>query len=450
MFQTTDETKYRASLFPSPHTAGIIVGWTLFALAVILLYAFLWKGAPFRGTDTTDYLNAAEAIAKGDLATRQPRTPGFPLYLILVGTGRRFFIISLALHLIAVGLLAWVLRSVGARRHLVWLFVLVSVLPPFVQKDAYLLTEGLFEFLMVAGVALLWLQRRSWAHPLLSGLALALATITRPQNQLFPLVICPLMFRFFGWKQGMKFASLLIAPSILLVGDLMAYNYARYHDPNLTYLLGFHLGTRTVTLFDDIRDPQVRQIMVATRNAAYGDPNRVVYWTTNYTRSELMRVTDKSPAELARFMLGIHLSLIRHHPLAYLEEVGRANVHFWFPDLSRQTNTRPAVAFVSMLTQMLLSIMFWLAFLVWAGLSLAGVFMRIPDWLPDPILRWGYTASMAAIFYTSVICTAIDMGEARYRSTVDLLILFIIIVTVEFLWRQRSQKDELTGHCPSR
>jgi hypothetical protein len=208
--------------------------------------------------------------------------------------------------------------------------------------------------------------------------------------------------------------------------------------------------TRTVTLFDDIPDPQVREIMVATRNAAYGDPNRVVYWTTNYTRPELMRVTGKSPAELARFMLGIHLSLIRRHPFAYLEEVGRANVHFWFPDLSRQTNTPRAVAFVSTLTQMLLSIMFWPAFLVWSGLSLAGVFMRIPDWLPDPLLRWIYATAMAAILYTSVICTAIDMGEARYRSTVDLLILFIIIVTAEFLWKQRSQTGEPTGRCSSR
>jgi hypothetical protein len=253
---STDERKSVPEPLSSRRALPAVIGWVLFALALIAIYAALWKSAPFRETDTADYLNAARAIAGGDMATRQPRTPGFPLFLILVGTGRPFFFVSLALHLIAVALLALVLRSAGVRAWLVRLFILLSVLPPFVQKDAYLLTEGLFEFLMVAGVAGLWLRRRSRIQLLLSGLAFALSTLTRPQNQLFPVLLGILMILYFGWKQGLKFASLLVAPSILLVGGLMANNWFRFHDPNLTYNLGIHLGTRTVTLFDDIPDPQ--------------------------------------------------------------------------------------------------------------------------------------------------------------------------------------------------
>ncbi len=184
--------------------------------------------------------------------------------------------------------------------------------------------------------------------------------------------------------------------------------------------------------------------MVASRNAAYGNPNRNIYWTTDNTRDELMQATGKSAAALAKYMLGIHLYLIRNHPLAYLEEVGRASVHFWFPDVSKQTNGPGVVRLITMLTQLLLSMIFWLTFVVWAGLSIGRIFMPIPQWLPDPSLRWIYAAAMAAILYTNVICTTIDMGEARYRSTVDLVILFVIVVASDFLWRQRSRRSRFT------
>jgi hypothetical protein len=417
----------------------------LLALAVFAIYGVLWRNAPFRDTDTTDYLTAAHAIAHGDFSIEQPRTPGLPLFFLLVGTGRLFFFVSLLLHLVAVALLALVMRSAGVRPSFVRLFVLVSMLPPLVQKDAYLLTEGLFEFLMVAGVAGLWLARSSAPKLLLSGLAFALASITRPQNQLLPVVISALIVLYFGWKPGIRYAAFLLLPSVVLVGGLIANNYFRFHDANLTYTLGYHFGTRTVDLFDDIPDPQVRNIMVAARNQAYADHSRSVYWTTHFTRHALMQATGKSPAALARYMLGIHLYLIRTHPLAYLEEVGRGLVHIWFPEVARPTNRPAPVYLISILTQGTLTILFWLTFVVWAGLSLASLFMPIPNWLPDPFLRWMYAVFMTAILYTALVCTAIDMGEPRYRTTVDLAILFVIVVGVNFLVSQRSRAEDLVA-----
>jgi hypothetical protein len=126
--------------------------WAAFALAVAVAYSFVWPAAPFHGTDTAEYLDAARAIAAG-IDSPQPRTPGFPLFLLAAGTGRAFFLISIALHLAAVGLLYAVLRSMGLSYRLRLIFAAVAVLPPFMQKDAYLLTEGLTEFLLVAGFA---------------------------------------------------------------------------------------------------------------------------------------------------------------------------------------------------------------------------------------------------------------------------------------------------------
>ena len=74
----TDERK--SAPIPSRRALAAIIGWVLFPLLLIAIYAALWRSAPFRGTDTADYLNAAKAIAGGDMATRQPRTPGLPLF----------------------------------------------------------------------------------------------------------------------------------------------------------------------------------------------------------------------------------------------------------------------------------------------------------------------------------------------------------------------------------
>jgi hypothetical protein len=412
---------------------------TAAAVALIALYAALWRGAPFRDTDTTEYLRAAQSIATRHFETFQPRTPGFPLFTLLVGTGRMFFLTSLALHMAAVGMLAAVLRRMRVGWRLTALFAAVAVLPSFVQKDAYVLSEGLFEFLTTAGFAALWPGLRSRRWLALSGAAFALAALTRPQAQLLPFLLAALMVFYFGLK-ALKRAAWLLAPFCLLVGSVMTNNLARYHDFNLTYLLGFHLGTRTVALFDDIPDAEIRHVMVATRNAAYADPERNPLWTTLYTRPELMRITGKSAPELARHMLKIHLRLILRHPLAYLEEAGRGELRFWLPDLSKRTNQVGVVRLISMGTQLTLSAVFLALCVLWAGLSMGRLLLPVPAWMPDAARGFLFAAGMATVFYTAVLCCALDMGESRYRSPVELIILFLIVIAADFLRNQRAQK----------
>ena len=410
----------------------------LLAAGAIAVYAALWPDAPFRDTDTTEYLQAARAIATGHLEVYQPRTPGLPLFTLLAGTGRAFFLLSLALHMTAVGLLAAVLRGMRVSGRLTALFAAAAVLPSFVQKDAYVLTEGLFEFLTAAGFAALWGRRLSPTRLMLGGTAFALAALTRPQGQLLPFVFAALLLFYYGRREGLRRAAYLLAPFCLLVGSVMVNNLVRYGNPNLTYDLGFHVGTRTVTLFEDIPDPQVRRVMVETRNAAYGDPNRNPIWTSLYTRPELMKLTGKTAPELAGYMLQIHLHLILGHPLAYLEEVGRATIHFWLPDLSKRTNRRAAVRVVSTATQLTLSALFLALAVLWTGLGMARRLLPpAPAWLADTPQRFLFTAGMATVAYTEALCTALDMGEARYRSTVELVMLFLLVAAADFLGKRR-------------
>ncbi len=416
---------------------GLAALGTAAAVALIAFYAAIWRGAPFRGTDTTEYLQAAQAIATRHFETFQPRTPGFPLYTLLVGTGRTFFLVSMALHMAAVGMLVGVLRSMRTDWRLTALFAAVAVLPSFVQKDAYLLTEGLFEFLGTAAFAGLWagLRRRGWLAA--SGAAFALAALTRPQGLLLPFVMAALMFFYFG-RAALKRTIWLLTPFCLLTGSVMVNNFIRYHEFNLTYDLGWHLGTRTYTVFEDIPDPAVRRVMVSTRNAAYGDPNRNPIWTSLYTRPELMRITGKTAPELAHYMQRIHLHLMLTHPLAYLEEAGRGEVHFWFPDLTRQTNQIPAVRLLSTATQLALSGVFLALAVFWAGMAMGRLVLPVPAWMPETAQRFLFTGGMAVVIYTAVLCSALDMGEARYRSTTELIILFLIVKAADFLRQQRA------------
>ena len=424
-----------AAVRSRPNVVSIAV-WAICAIAVILIYSAIWRTAPFHGTDTADYIDSARDIAAG-IDKPEPRTPGFPLFLLLVGTGRAYFVVSMALHLAAVGLLAWVLLSIQVSKRLVALFAAVAVLPPFMQKDAYLLTEGLAEFLMVAGVAGLWLRRGSVVQAALSGLAFALATITRPQNQLLPILIAILMVMYFGWKLGRKYAFALLAPFVILVGGLVLHNAVKFGYPSLTYLLGHHLGTKTVSLFDDIPDKQVRDIMVSVRNDAY--VHRNPYWTTWYTRETLMKVKDMTPVQLAKYMQKIHMHLILTHPLAYVEEFLRTFARFWLPDAPAQTNHGAILRLVSLGTQLALCIAFWFIFVFWAGLLLGRLVLPIPEWLPQVDVRFLYTTAMLVIFYTAALGSALDIGEPRYRSAVDLVILFVIVVTAHFLGKQRAR-----------
>jgi hypothetical protein len=332
--------------------------------------------------------------------------------------------------------MAAVLWQLGASARLRAIFAAIAMLPPFVQKDAFLLTEGLTEFLLVAGFAGLALVCTSKYAAAWSGLALALAAITRPQNELLPLLIGGLLLVSLGWRRGWKNAVALILPALLLLGGLTLHNRTRFGYLGLTYLLGHHLGTRTVALYDEIPDPQVRDVMVSTRNAAYVEGNP--YWTTWYTRADLMRIKGLSPVRLAGYMQKIHLRLIVTHPLAYLEEAARAFLHFWSPELPAQTNRSAVIHLISAVTQVLVCAAFWLSIILWAGLSMGRLFLAVPEWLPRGNARLLYGAAVAVVAYTAALSSALDIGEPRYRGPADLLILFVAFATVNFIAAART------------
>jgi hypothetical protein len=418
-----------------------ICAWIVLALAVILVYSRVWKDAPFLTSDTGRYVEAAADLADGSLDTYQARTPGLPLFLLLVGTGRTFFGASLVLHLAAVGLLLAVLRSAEVPVLLQILFALMALLPPFVQNSAFVMTEGLTEFLLVAGFTGLWffVRGQSRVALLLGGLAFALATLTRPQNQFIPVLIGIVLVGCFGWKKGVASGMLLAAPSVILVGGYILHNYVKFGEPELTYFLGYHLGTRTVSVYEDIPDKEVRQIMIESRNHAIetgGNP----LWTTWETRQRLMDVKHLSAVELAKYMKRVHLNLIRNHLNAYFLEVGRTFVYFWSPNMPSETNRLLLIKLLTFSVQAALSICFALCCIFAAGLFLGRLLLAIPEWIPSLGERFLYTILITIVFYLAATSCGLDWGDPRYRSVADLLILVVVILSTDYVLRLRKSR----------
>ena len=115
---------------------------TLFVVA-FWFYGAVWSGAPFTAPDSQSYIRVAQDLSDFHVDQLNVRPPGYPLLLVLTGTGRPLFYTSLALHFASIWLLSAVLYTMGLTRGWLVLFALLLLLPPYVEYAAYILDREL-------------------------------------------------------------------------------------------------------------------------------------------------------------------------------------------------------------------------------------------------------------------------------------------------------------------
>jgi 4-amino-4-deoxy-L-arabinose transferase-like glycosyltransferase len=423
-----------------------------FMLALVMLVStlfyglFVWRDAPFEMPDTSGYIVVADDLRDGSLNELHGRTIGYPLLLMLTGTGDLLYWTQLILHHVAAWLVLSVLLSLEVRRSLVLLAAVVLISPPFVEHAANILTESLTTFLLVGGFIawFYWIRRGNAALLIIGAAALGFSGLVRPTYQVITVGLAVLVLlgiwvlrkdRLMVRRLAISGAAMLIAGGVF-IGGMLAHNGARFGYSGLSPLAGFHLSTRTVPLVERLPDTYAveRDILVKYRDEHLIQPGSshqgfAYIWDA---RGELMTTLDMDNVQLSNHMLRLNLMLIRESPLEYLAIVGGSIVSYWFPISARANFDSTAIRLGWSAGHFLLVALFFASIL--AVGTLAIIVPRLWRSTPTGTLRvMTLVGALAIIFFTFVISVAIEIGINRYRVPTEPLIVLATCISIEML-----------------
>ena len=331
------------------------------------------------------------------------REPGYPAFLTLyLGHAPDWNFIRnvlLAQALLGIAIIPVVYRLATNLMPARWALLpalLIAMSPKLVTAGTYLLTETLFTTLLVAAIACIAWQckrtERRWL-PLLGGLLLGLATLTRPTTQyILPfilLAILPSLPRQYRWHHaGGLLVGFALAVVPWAVRNIMIIGHAS--DPTLainTLIHGHYpwmmYDARPETLGYPYRfDPQVEQLSSSIGAAVKGILQRI----------------QQSPGEyLQWYLLGKPVAFLSWADPAASREI------FTYPTLYSPYYNAPA--FIASL--ILAKTTHW----VWVVLCIAATALALrPQAKATPILRL-----LAATFAYFVLLHMAGFPIARYN-----------------------------------
>jgi hypothetical protein len=470
-------TEDRAGVLRGPGDAGGLPGpilvavLTLFALAY-LTYSAAWPEAPVLDGDSAQYLEVAGDLADGRLDTLHFRTPGYPLLLLLTGAiaepARPLFRVSLLLHFASVWLLCVAFHRLGAGSVWVLGLCLVLLTPPYVEPAAYVMTENLAQFALVAGCAafLTWDRTGKTRWAAVAALAWSFCGLIRPVHQaLIPaLIVGMVLIHRAGWYG--RDASKRAAPGLVLIGIWAAvlggyatFNLVRFQWFGVAASTGMHLTTKTIGLVERLPDEYavVREVLIRARDAELvkrggTHTGTQAVWAA---RAELEAVTGLRMPELSSYLIRMNLTLIRHSPIEYLQAVVHSCGAYWFPATGRLASMNSAplrwlwwvmhfgivgIFFVQ------LSVIVGLAVAVGALGPRSDIRTLVAAVISDRAPAVAFLLATSLVVYTMVLTCLVDIGEPRQRRATDLLLVFACAIGV---WVWCRARHHWRAHVPS-
>ncbi len=363
-----------------PERQGTRLAWLGGTLAVALLARLvLWLTySPVPYSDTASYRRLAEAVLAGFARYDGTRTPGYPIFLALVGGDERVWVVQMALGVLISLLLFYLGRQLSGRSWFGALLALAHTLNlGQLFFEANLLTETLTTFYLAAtfaGVHLLQRQNEHprWALSALTGVAVSLALLTRPLFVYLPVWVVLIFFcggavrkgknqgakdagaglrpapttnngakadnssigtastRPFSWKTFLVRLISFSIPAVLLVGGWVLFIHQRFGDWGLTTMTGYHLVQHTGSYFEYVPDEYaaLRDTYIQFRDAkiaATGTQTNAIWEAI----PELSRVSGLNFYDLSRTLARISVALIREHPGLFLQNVAEGWWMFW-------------------------------------------------------------------------------------------------------------------------
>lgn len=434
--------------------------------SVVTFYAWAWDWTPALEGDSASYLAPAVDLQDGSLDHLHPRSLGYPAFLVLTGSapvpGVRLLVAQLLLHVLAVALMAHLLVRLRVGHMSTLAFVVVSLLPPFVEHAGFVLTESLTQLCVVTGLVgfSAWLLdgRALWLA--VASIALAAVGLVHPSDQLLWLVMPALALiscatargRCPSWRRVALGGGVISGVSVVVLGAMIAWNVVRFDFAGISPMLGATLSHKTVRVVEQLPEEYVgvREILIRYRDAALLDPVTGHLGLAYIFRAmpELEAKTGLEGPALSRYLVRMNLALIRRAPMDYVDEVLRSAVWYWAPGVTDRSGfgiTGMKAAFNGLRSIVLVA--FWGTVALLVGPSVMYVIarrQRLPGggFADEPALDeallviWLILGTTA---YSMVVSTALTAAVYRLRIPVDLPILATAVVGPG-IWRSLRRR----------
>jgi len=341
----------------------------ILAVGGALRLAFFPRAPVFIGGDTSQYYLPAAALLNGEgfpLPLKRP--PLYPLFMAFVGWGlgpdlRGLVAVQHVLGL-GVALLAYGIGRLAFGRLVGLLSGLAAAVSGgLLIYEHYVLTEALFTFLLALAVflSMLALRRDAVGWYVVSGLAIGLATLTRP-HALVLLLLVPLValhYRRRG-RPTLRAAVVAGAAAGLLLVPWMARNLAVHGAFTLVGAAGQNLIFKTANLHhgeflfydpdspppdEDPKRAQAAKLIQRKADEKAARPN--VNVSNRELHAQIMKDLKVSEAEADGLMRDVALDAIRARPLVYARVVAEdlRQIFVGVPDrLSYHWNLRERVS----------------------------------------------------------------------------------------------------------
>jgi hypothetical protein len=335
--------------------------WLLivFAVGLISRLIILFLYQPVAFSDTPSYRRLANTVLHGFANYDGTRTPGYPVFLALVGNDQRVWVVQLLMGITTTFLLfyiGWKLTDKPWFGGLIALSHTLNLGQLFFESN--LLTESLTTFLLVLTISgmLIWLlypKNRSVWLAFFIGLISVLTLLVRPLFIYLPFYL--LIFLWFGYKLKypstnavddidnktskqqpsihhlpLKFLIAFILPVVLLLGGWVSFIHKNYGDWSLTTMTGYHLIQHTGSFFEYVPDEyaSLRDTYIYYRDihiAQYGTQANTIWEAI----PEMSRVSGYNFYDLSRVLTRISIQLILSHPFLFMKSAITGWWMFW-------------------------------------------------------------------------------------------------------------------------
>jgi hypothetical protein len=479
---------------PVGENRSTILAWAGISLAAaLLLRVLLWLTySPVAYSDTPSYRRLAESVLDFFAMYDGTRTPGYPVFLALVGPDTHVWVAQMVmggLITMAMFYLGWQLSGK------VWFGGLMALAHSTnlgqLFFEANLLTETLTTFCLAAVSIYVYILLRNKNNIRLGsafglGLAAALALLSRPLFIFLPIWLGLVLFwpepgkRIINTLTRRNFARLVVfvIPVLLFAGGWVLFLHQRFGDWGMTTMTGFHMVQHTGSYFEYVPDEYaaIRDTYIQYRDAhiaEYGTQTNTIWEAI----PELSQVSGLNFYDLSRTLARISIRLIIEHPNLFLKNVvegwwmfWRSPV-YWSPDALRFPALAGVIEVMIMGERVILfscNLIFIAASLVWVVVvsipvklvnklpimvkRLRSIYRQVVRTKPfDEVNRLFFLFTAGNIWITSILQTLLDHGDnPRFLVPLQSWVVLWVAWFIYTLLRQKPNLSSLPGnHLPA-